>query len=190
VAQTVRILGISGSLRRKSFNSALLRACYTLLPDDDTSLTIADIQALPIYNGDIDGENTPDVVTQFKAQIREADALLLAYPEYNHSVSGAIKNAIDWASRRTPGADASVISGKPAGLMSVATGMFGGVRAREHMLQIAIAVNMTLVTRPAVLVPKAREKFDDDLNLTDGATRQFVGDLLQNLVDFTRKQTS
>jgi chromate reductase len=185
MATSIRLLGICGSLRERSFNAALLRACHELLPED-ASLDIADISRLPHYNSDIDGDATPDVVRDFKAQIANADGVLIASPEYNHSVPGVLKNAIDWASRRNPGDKTTVLNEKPLGIMGVATGAFGTVRMQQHLRLIAVGVNMHVVQRPYVLIASAREKFDDDLNLTDETTRQFVSELLTELVELAR----
>lgn len=182
---TIQVLGISGSLRERSFNSALLRACQDLLPDD-ASLTITDLlRHLPHYNSDIDGDKTPDIVHQFKAQIAEADALLIASPEYNHSISGVLKNAIDWASRRNPGEAGSVLNNKPLAIMGVATGAFGTVRMQQHLRDIAVGVNMRVVQRPFVLIANARDKFDHELQLVDEDTKTFVRQLLENLIAIT-----
>lgn len=176
----ITVLGMSGSLRAQSFNSALLRAAQEMVPEGMT-LEIYDLAPIPMYNADHDGDNMPEVVRDFKARIAEADALLFASPEYNHSVSGVLKNALDWASRGKP----SPLSGKPVALMGVATGMFGTVRGFQHLRDIAFATNMHVLNRPMVLVPKAREKFDQDLNLIDEPTRAFVDELLVGLAEWS-----
>ncbi|MFW5709113.1 MAG: NADPH-dependent FMN reductase, partial [Chloroflexota bacterium] len=155
---------------------------------ENAALEIAEIGHLPHYNNDIDGEATPEVVEQFKRKISAADAVLIASPEYNHSVPGVLKNAIDWASRRSPGETKTVLDGKPLGIMGVATGAFGTARMQEHLRIIAVAVNMQTVQRPFVLVPFAREKFDEQLRLIDEKTQAFVRDLLANLVLMARTQ--
>ncbi len=182
---TIKLLGVSGSLRERSFHSALLRNAADLLLDDAT-LTIANIHDIPLYNSDLGGP--PESVQRFKQQIAEADGMLLASPEYNHSISGVLKNAIDWASRQTPGQDRTVLSEKPVAFLHTATGAFGGVRAHEHLIQIAHAVNMRIVSRPAIIIPFARDKFDDDLTLIDATTREFIQKMLNNLVSFIRRE--
>jgi len=126
----------------------------------------------------------PEIVKRFKEKIECADALLIATPEYNHSYPGVLKNAIDWASR--PYGHNS-FDGKPVAVMSAATGMFGGVAAQDQLKQVLLALNMHLVTQPAVIVTSVQDKFDLDNELTDPDAKQFMKQLLANLVDLTRK---
>jgi len=181
--ENLKFLGISGSLRERSYNSALLRAAKKLLPEN-AEMTIFDLTPLPVYNEDVEAVGLPEPVEALRTQIETADGLIISTPEYNHSVPGGLKNAIDWASRGSP----SVLNGKPLGVMSIVTGGFGGVRAQEHMIGIAAGVNMRQMVRPAVIVPRAAEKFDDDLNLTDETTRQFLRDFLTAFIGWTQKQ--
>jgi chromate reductase len=176
-------LGFAGSLRRKSYNKLLLRAASKLLPES-TQLDLFDLEGIPLYNQDMEVLGIPRIVKRFKEKIEAADAVLIATPEYNHSYPGVLKNAIDWASRPN-GHDS--FDGKPVAVMSAATGMFGGVAAQDQLKQVLLALNMRLVTQPAVIVTFAQHKFDPDNELTDPDAKQFMKQLLANLVDLTRK---
>ena len=169
----IRILGISGSLRKGSFNTGLLHAAQELLPGGMV-LEIADISAIPIYNEDINKAGQPEPVKSLKAQIRAADGLLIATPEYNYSVPGVLKNALDWASRPP---EEQVFSGKPLAIMG-AGGRMGTSRAQHHLRQIAVFLNMFPLNRPEVMVQQARSKFEPTGYLVDEASRHEVEDLL------------
>lgn len=174
------VLGISGSLRKNSNNSGLLRAASELLPEG-MSLEIYDIAAIPLYNNDLVAEGLPPSVQEFKTRIAAADALLIATPEYNYSIPGVLKNAIDWASRPP---NESSFPGKPLAIMG-AGGVMGTSRAQSHLRQIASGLNMLALNKPEVMVQRAWEKFDQDGNLTDESTRKQVKDLLAALQEWT-----
>ena len=178
----VAILGISGSGRKGSYNSALLEAAKQLLPPDAT-LEVVDVSRLPLYNQDLEHE-MPEEVRELKKKIRGADAILFATPEHNYSVTAVLKNAIEWGNR--PPRDASW-SGKPAAIISASTSLRGGVRAQLHLRQIMIDLNMYPINRPLLLVANAKDKFNEDLQLTDEDTRQTLRDVLSSLVEWTRK---
>lgn len=184
--ETFHILGISGSLRQGSYNTGLLRGAYELLPGG-VSMRIYDLSPIPFYNRDVEAGGMPPSVQDFREQITAADALLIASPEYNHSVSGVLKNAIDWASRRSPGETHSVLYGKPVALMGAANSTYATVRGQEHLRDIAHAVNLQVLPRPVVLVSGAKDKFDKDGRLIDAETRKQIHDLLPVLVAFTLK---
>ena len=181
MADTIKILGISGSLRKQSFNTSTLRAARSLVPEGATIETF-DIAGIPIYNQD-EETNPPERVTEFKKAIREADAILFVTPEYNYSIPGPLKNAIDWASR--PYGD-SAWNGKPVAVMSASVGVFGGIRAQYHLRQSFVFLNMMAVTQPEVAIPSATNKFDAEGNLTDEMSKNLIKQLLQNLVTLTR----
>jgi chromate reductase len=181
--KTIRILGFAGSLRRKSYNKLLLRAASKLLPPY-AQLELFDIDSIPLYDQDTEVLGIPEIVKRFKEKIEDVDAILITTPEYNHSYPGVLKNAIDWASR--PYGHNS-FDGKPVAVMSAATGMFGGVAAQDQLKQVLLALNMRLVTQPAVIITSAQHKFDLDNELTDPDAKQFMKQLLANLVDLTRK---
>lgn len=179
---TIRVLGISGSLRKNSVNSGLLRAAVRVAPSG-MSISIFDLKSIPLYNEDILTAGVPEAVTTFKDAISKCDALLIATPEYNYSIPGVLKNAIDWASR--PIKD-SPLAGKPLALMG-AGGKMGTVRAQLALRQVAIYLNMHLLNRPEVLVMGAQDKFDAEGNLNDEPTLKAVRVLLESLADWTRR---
>ena len=147
ISERFRVLGISGSLRSGSFNTALLRAAQELAPSG-MDLQIFDLAEVPLYNGDVEAEGDPAPVRALKAAIREADALLFATPEYNRGPSGVLKNAIDWASRdRGPGS----LAGKPITMIG-AGGMAGTARAQEQLLSILSETGALVMVEPGVLV--------------------------------------
>ena len=133
----IMILGFAGSLRKGSYNKAILRAALELSPEDAKN-EIFDLEGIPPYNMDLENR-MPERVKEFKAKIRAADAILIATPEHNYSVPGVLKNAIDWASR--PYGDNS-FEGKPVGIMSASTGMLGGARAQYHLRQMFVFLDM------------------------------------------------
>ena len=182
MSDEVAILGFAGSLRKGSYNKALLHAAKELLPKN-SKLETFDLEGIPPFNQDL--ENTPpEKVKELKAKIRAADAILIASPEYNYSVSGVLKNAIDWASR--PYGD-NAFEGKPVAVMSASIGMLGGSRAQYHLRQTFVFLNMHPINRPEVMVPSAADKIDQNGVVTDKMTRGLIKDLLENLVVWTRK---
>ena len=175
--KTVKILGFVGSLRKGSYNKALMRAALELTPED-AALEVFDLEGIPPFNQDLENQ-PPRIVREFKAKIRNADALLIATPEYNYSVPGVLKNAIDWASR--PYED-NVFEGKPVAVMSASVGRLGGARAQYHLRQSFVFLNMHPLNRPEVMMPSAKENVDANGNVTDEQTRQLIRQLLETLV--------
>jgi chromate reductase, NAD(P)H dehydrogenase (quinone) len=183
MTQSVHVLGFSGSLRKGSYNTALLRAAIELLPDGMTIETF-DLAPIPLFNQDIaESDAIPQSIRLFKSRIAFADALLIATPEYNYSIPGVLKNAIDWASRP---ANESPLNGKPLAIMG-AGGMMGTSRAQYHLRQVAVFTNMFPLNKPEVTVPMAQQKFDAQGNLTDDLTRSFVRQLLEALFVWTNR---
>jgi chromate reductase, NAD(P)H dehydrogenase (quinone) len=182
MSDAIRILGIAGSLRRESYNRAALRAAAQLVPEGAT-LDIFEIDGIPGFSQD-EEQNPPAKVVEFKKRIRAADAILFVTPEYNYSVPGVLKNAIDWASR--PYGD-SAWSGKPAAVMGASTGTIGTARAQYHLRQMFVFLNMFPVNQPEVMIGNAASRFDSAGNLTDEATKKFIRQLLENLVEWTRR---
>jgi chromate reductase len=176
MAGSVKILGIAGSLRRASFNKAALREAQKLVPAG-ASLDILDIDGLPGFNQD-DEKNPPAEVVDMKAKIRAADAILFVTPEYNYSLPGVLKNAIDWASR--PYGD-SAWNGKPVAIMGASVGVIGTARAQYHLRQIFVFLDMNPVNQPEVMI-NASKSFDPQGNLTDQQTKDLIAKLLVNLV--------
>ena len=177
---SLRVLGIAGSLRRGSYNRALLKAAAGLLPAD-TVIETAEIGALPLYDADLEAAGVPAAVTVLKARVRAADAVLIATPEYNTSVPGVLKNALDWLSRPPD----QVLNGKPAAIMGATPGLFGTVRSQQHLRQIAAALNLLVLAKPDVFIARAAEKFDAEGELTDERSREAVRKLLAALRDWT-----
>lgn len=178
----IRILGISGSLRQGSFNSAALRVAQGLVPAG-AGLEIFDISPIPLYNEDVRAQGFPEPVQRLRGSIAAADALLFATPEYNFSTSGVLKNAIDWASRPPE----QPFNDKPAALMGASAGMLGTARAQYHLRQIGVFLNMRFVNKPEVFIGAAGTKFDAAGNLTDETAKGLIKDLLVALVDWTRR---
>ena len=178
----VRLLGVSGSLRKGSYNTALLRAASELLPEGMT-LEIFDLSSIPLYNDDVRALGFPKPVQEFRDRIAAADALLIATPEYNFSIPGVLKNAIDWASRPPD----PPLNGRPVGIMGASTGNFGTVRAQMHLRQVCVFCNMFPLNKPEVLVMRAKEKFDANGRLIDETARGFIRDMLLALADWTQR---
>ena len=177
----VSILGIAGSLRAQSWNKKLLAAATLLVPPGAT-ITTFDLKDIPLYNEDVREQGYPEPVAAFRAAIAQADAVLFVTPEYNYSVPGVLKNAIDWASRPP----APPFGKKPVATLGASPGMHGTVRGQTQLRELCIGLGMYVVPKPEVYVGKANEKFDAEANLTDEATKKFVAELLVNLADFTR----
>jgi chromate reductase len=182
MAKAFSIFGFAGSLRKDSYNRALLRAAAELLPAD-VRLDIFDLEGIPPYNQDFELQPVQQV-RDFKAGIRAADALLIATPEYNYSIPGVLKNAIDWGSR--PRGD-NCFDDKPVAIMGAAIGMLGTARAQYHLRQCCVYLNMHPLNKPEIMVPFAKDKIDKHGRLTDEQTRAKVRELLEALVVWTRR---
>lgn len=177
----VNILGFAGSLRKGSYNKALLREAAKLVPTG-TKLEIFDLEGIPPFNQELE-QAMPEKVKEFKAKIRAADAILIATPEYNYSIPGVLKNAIDWASRPYPD---NSFQGKPVAMMSASTGLLGGARAQYHLRQVFVFLDMHPINKPEVIVTFAPSKFDEKGNLTDETAKKLIRELLENLVAWTK----
>ena len=177
----IKILGIVGSLRKGSYNHFALKAAQELVPDGAV-LSLVKLHGIPVFNQDTE-MTLPAAVLEFKRQILAADAILFATPEYNYSVSGVLKNAIDWASR--PYGE-SAWSGKPAAVMGASTGSLGSARAQYHLRQILVTLDMPVVNQPEVMIGNAAQHFDQDGRLTDEPTRQDIQKLLGALVQLAQ----
>lgn len=179
---TLSILGFAGSLRQGSYNRAILRAAQEMVPSG-AKLEIFDLAGIPPFNQDLEMQPL-EKVTEFKAAIRSADALLIATPEYNYSMPGVLKNALDCASR--PYGD-NALDGKPVAIMGASAGMLGTARAQYHLRQSCVFLNMYPLNRPEVMVPFAQDKIDDNGRLTDQKTREKIAELLEALVVWARR---
>src|SRR5690242_8754632 len=162
----VSILGICGSLRQGSYNMAALRTAIALKPAG-MRVTVADIAQVPPYNEDVRAQGFPPPVETLRRQIKEADALLFACPEYNYSMSGVLKNAIDWASRPPD----QPFAGKPCAIIGAAAGMAGSARSQLHLRQSCVFLDMHPLNKPEVLIGQAQSKFDASGNLLDEVAR-------------------
>ena len=180
MADEVVLAGIAGSLRRDSFNAALLREAQALAPAD-VRLDIVDLAELPLYNRDLEDDGVPAPVEEFRRALAAADGLVVATPEYNYSIPGVLKNAIDWASRPPD----SPLDGKPMAIMG-AGGRFGTVRAQMHLREIALHNSMRVMIDPEVFVAGAWGAFDDQGRLTDERLRERVRQLMTAFGEFVR----
>ena len=176
----VRIVGIPGSLRKLSYNKWALRAAQQLAPDGAT-VEIFELDGIPPFNEDQEHQPPPAVV-DLKARLGQADAVLFATPEYNYSIPGVLKNAIDWASRPN---GRSAWTGKPAAVMGASPGLMGTVRAQHHLRQAFVFLEMPAVSQPQVLISSARQRFDERGELTDEMSRKLIRQLLEALVRLT-----
>jgi chromate reductase len=181
-----KILGISGSLRERSFNTALLWAAAELAPPD-VEIEIFDLSQIPLYNDDVEAAGDPEPVAELRAAVEAADALLLATPEYNRGTSGVLKNAIDWLSRP---ALASVLRWKPVAIMGASSGRGGTRRAQQQVRDALLFPGAIVLEQPEVAVPIAWERFDPDLNLTDENAGAVVTELLTGLVELAQQHHS
>jgi chromate reductase, NAD(P)H dehydrogenase (quinone) len=176
----LKVLAFAGSLRKGSYNKALIRAAVQVAPPT-VAIEVFDLEGIPPFNQDFEAD-PPQRVKEFKEKIRSADALLIATPEYNYSVSGVLKNALDCASR--PRVD-SPLDDKPVAIMSASTGRFGGARAQYHLRQTFIFLNMHPVNRPEVMLSDAAHNVDADGNVSNEQTRLLIRQLLEALVQWT-----
>lgn len=180
----MKILAISGSLRKGSYNTQLLKNAESLLSDDVTTKYL-DLSNVPLYNGDLDGPSKPAAVAELLVAIEDADGLLIATPEYNYSIPGVLKNALDWASRP---AFNSVLKGKPTGIISSSMSTLGGARAQIHLREVLAATLTPVFLAPDFALPTAHKAFDESGSLTDSATREFLQNYLTGFVPWVEAQ--
>ena len=176
----MNILTICGSLRAGSYNAALARTLPELAPDGMSIALAPSLGGFPPYNHDAQVQAFPDIVTDLGNRIRSADGVIIVSPEYNYSISGVLKNAIDWLSRLP----AQPFKDKPVALQSVSTGILGGARAQYHLRQVMVFVEARVFNRPEVIVANAKDKFDASVTLTDPATREMVAKQLAAFESF------
>jgi chromate reductase len=182
VEKQFKILAFAGSLRKSSYNKALVRAAVELAPEN-VLMEVFDLEGIQPFNEDY-VNNPPVRVVEFKDRIRNADALLIASPEYNYSIPGVLKNAIDWASRPFQG---NPLEGKPVAIMSASTGKLGGARAQYHLRQTFVFLNMHPINRPEVMLSQAASNFDANGMLTNEQTRALIKQLIEALVTWTNR---
>jgi chromate reductase len=182
MTRPVTVLGFAGSLRKGSYNRLLLRNAAQMTPED-ARMEIFDLDGIPGYNQDLES-NRPPKVTEFKDKIRSSDALLIVTPEYNYSIPGVLKNAIDWASR--PPQD-NVFKGKPVAMMSASTGMLGGARAQYHLRQAFVFLEMYPINKPETFITFADKKFDANGKRNDEKTLELMSTQLRTLVTWVKR---
>ena len=182
MGNAVKVLGFAGSLRKESYNRSLLQAARELVPGD-AELEIFDLDGIPLFNQDLENR-PPERLKEFKAKIKAADAVLIATPEYNYSIPGVLKNAIDCASR--PYGD-NAFEHKPVAIMGASIGMMGTARAQYHLRQCFVFLTCFALNQPEVMVPFAQEKIDKDGRVTDQKTREKIRELLESLVAWTNR---
>jgi chromate reductase len=176
----IKVLAFVGSLRKGSYNKALVRCAVEVAPPN-ISIEVFDLEGIPLYNKDLEA-TPPSKVTELKNKIRKADALLIASPEYNYSISGVLKNAIDCASRPKEG---NPFEGKPVAIMSASIGKLGGARAQYHLRQTFVFINMHPINRHEVMMSDAAHNVDENGKVTNEATRQLIRQLLEALAQWT-----
>lgn len=174
--QKIKVLAFAGSLRKGSYNKALIRAAVEEAPPT-IAIEVYDLEGIPPFNQDFES-NPPAKIVEFKQKIREADALLIATPEYNYSVSGVLKNALDCASRPK---DDTPLEGKPVAIMSASTGRFGGARAQYQLRQSFVFLNMHPINKPEVMLSDAAHNVDANGKVTNLQTRQLIKQQLEAL---------
>lgn len=172
----MKVLGISGSLRKGSYNTLALRAAQKLVPQG-ISMEIADISQVPMYNDDVQAAGVPEAVQALREQVRLADAVLLVTPEYNFSIPGVLKNTLDWLSRPPQ----PPFEGKPVAIMGASPGVVGTARVQYHLRQVLVFMNTFTLNKPEVFINLAATKFNEQGELTDEATRKIIGELLLSL---------
>jgi chromate reductase len=168
------IAGIAGSLRKGSYNRALLAAAAELAPPS-LAIRVLDLRDVPLYDADVEAAGAPPGVVSLREAVSAADGILFATPEYNHGVPGVLKNAVDWLSRPPR---ASSLNGKPVGVIGASPGMTGTARGQAQLRQAFVFTNSFAMPQPEVLVARAAEKFDAEGKLTDVPTRDHLAAFL------------
>jgi len=177
----MKVLGISGSLRKASYNTMALRTAQKLAPEGMT-IERFDLRPIPVYDDDVRLAGFPEPVQALRRAIAEADALLFVSPEYNFSIPGVLKNAIDWASRPPD----QPFAGKPCAIIGAAAGMAGSARAQYDLRRSCVFLDMHPLNKPEVLIGQAQSKFDASGNLLDEVARNLIRDLMANLAEWAK----
>ena len=183
----IQLVGMSGSLRKGSYNTMLLKAAARLLPVD-VSMDIVSIEDIPLYNADLDlpaAKQRPEVVEHFRKMLTDADGILISSPEYNYSIPGGLKNAIDWASR---GEDSPLLR-KPVAVIGATTGLWGTARMQMAFHNVFLFLDMKPVYKPEVLVAQAEKKFDKEGNLIDEMAKKLLKQKLEALKEMIHLQS-
>ena len=183
----IQLIGMSGSLRKGSYNTMLLKAAAQLLPAD-VSMDIVSIEDIPLYNADLDlpaARQRPEAVEHLRKMLTDADGILISSPEYNYSIPGGLKNAIDWASR---GEDSPLLR-KPVAVIGATTGLWGTARMQVAFHNVFLFLDMKPVYKPEVLVAQAEKKFDNEGNLTDELAKKLIKQKLKALKEMIHLQS-
>ena len=183
----IQLVGMSGSLRKGSYNTMLLKAAAQLLPTD-VSMEIISIEDIPLYNADLDlpaAKQRPQAVEHFRKMLSDADGILISSPEYNYSIPGGLKNAIDWASR---GEDSPLLR-KPVAVIGATTGLWGTTRMQLAFHNVFLYLDMKPVYKPEVLVAQAEKKFDKSGNLIDEMAKKLLKQKLEALKEMIHLQS-
>ena len=182
----MKILGIAGSLRVGSYNKMLIRTAVELAPDGMT-VEPYDLEGIPLFNADVEAEGDPEDVSALKEAIRSADGLLIATPEYNHSIPGVLKNALDWASRPPK---PNALDGKPVAIIGASPGFTGTVRAQEHLRSSLLNPGSLVMPKPELLVFRVKEKVDEEGKLIDEKTRELMEGFLEKFGEWVGRVSS
>ncbi|MEO6281343.1 NADPH-dependent FMN reductase [Roseateles sp.] len=184
----MKIIALSGALRRASYNTALLRAAIALAPEGVT-IELRTLHGIPLYDGDVEAEGIPEAVTTLREEIRAADALLISTPEYNNAIPGVLKNGLDWLSRPS-GEGAKLFGGKPTGLMGATPGGFGTVQSQDAMLSVFRTFGSDFWMGGRVMVSHAGQVFDADGKLVDDKVREQLQQFVNGFVAFVKARSA
>jgi chromate reductase len=168
--ETLKVVTLLGSLRRASLNAAIARALPALAPEGMSVTPLGSIGEFPVYNADLQAQGFPPAVTAMAEAIRAADGIVVVTPEYNYSIPGGLKNAIDWLSRVPD----QPFAGRPMAIQTASQGMLGGARAQYHLRQAMVFLDAFILNKPEVMVPQAQAKVSEAGELTDEATRKVI----------------
>lgn len=182
-SKPLKVVSLLGSLRKGSYNAAIARTLPALAPAGMVIEPLPSIRDFPLYDADLQAEGFPPSVTELATRIASADGLIIVTPEYNYSIPGGLKNAIDWLSRLSP----QPFAGKAVALASASMGMLGGARAQYHLRQVMVFLDAYVLNRPEVIVPTAQSKVDANGNLADPAVRDFIAAALKAFAAFIRR---
>jgi chromate reductase len=183
MSKPLKIAVLCGSLRKHSYNAAIARALPELAPEGMSFTLLDGLDTLPHYNADIQAEGFPAKVLELAEVIRQADGVAFVTPEYNYSIPGVLKNALDWLSRTTP----APFAGKPVVIQTASMGVMGGVRAQYHLRQILVFLDALPMNKPEVMVGVAQSKISEDHELTDEPTRDFIRGQLSAFATFVER---
>jgi len=184
----MKILALSGALRRASYNTALLRAAAAMAPEGVT-IELRTLHGIPLYDGDVEAEGIPAAVTTLREEIRAADALLIGTPEYNNAIPGVLKNGLDWLSRPS-GEGARLFGGRPTGLMGATPGGFGTVQSQDALLSVLRTFGSDFWMAGRLMVSHAGAVFDGEGRLVDDKVREQLRHFIEGFVAFVQKRAA